>query len=153
MRRITTTLGSLAAAALMTLSVPTSASAAEGLLVLGDRSFQNPSGCYALLGDRGGRAVTLEEGAAADIAAQLPADTPAGTATDTPATTTPATTPTGGGNDDGRGGDGRGRETTVGNYTNRAALIFEGDYCTGYAVDTVYPGEHVEVEGRSLFIR
>ncbi|GAA0415908.1 hypothetical protein [Streptomyces luteireticuli] len=39
-------LGALAAAALLSLAVPGSASAASGQLVLNGRAFTDPSGCY-----------------------------------------------------------------------------------------------------------
>ncbi|MEB8342869.1 hypothetical protein [Streptomyces endophyticus] len=46
LRRITTALGTMAAAALVALSVPTSAFAAEGILTVNGVSYENPSGCY-----------------------------------------------------------------------------------------------------------
>ncbi|CAL9676912.1 hypothetical protein [Streptomyces sp. enrichment culture] len=46
MRRSATVLGSLAAAALLAVTVPVSAHAANGTLVIDDRTIHNPHGCY-----------------------------------------------------------------------------------------------------------
>ncbi|WP_406155027.1 hypothetical protein OG217_35155 [Streptomyces sp. NBC_01023] len=46
MRRITTGIGILAAAAMIGLAVPGSAYAAEGRLVINGQEYDNPSGCY-----------------------------------------------------------------------------------------------------------
>ncbi|MGG7570388.1 hypothetical protein [Streptomyces sirii] len=48
MRRLATTLGTIAAAAMLTLAVPNSAYAAEGVLVVNGTAYENPSGCYAV---------------------------------------------------------------------------------------------------------
>jgi hypothetical protein len=46
MRRITVPLGSLAAAAMLSLALPGTAHAAKGSIVIDNRDFSNPSGCY-----------------------------------------------------------------------------------------------------------
>lgn len=46
MRRIAQTVGSLTAAAALTLALPGSAGAAQGVLVVNDTAYENPSGCY-----------------------------------------------------------------------------------------------------------
>ncbi|MEU6999323.1 hypothetical protein [Nonomuraea sp. NPDC046570] len=46
MRRITTTLGTLAAAGMLALAIPGSASAATGQLIINGQLYINPSGCY-----------------------------------------------------------------------------------------------------------
>ncbi len=46
MRRVVTTLGTLATAGLLTLTLPGSTYAASGQLVLNGRVFTNPSGCF-----------------------------------------------------------------------------------------------------------
>lgn len=46
MRRITTALGALAAASLLALTLPASAHAADGVLVINDTAHEGPSGCY-----------------------------------------------------------------------------------------------------------
>ncbi|MCL3998805.1 hypothetical protein [Streptomyces lavenduligriseus] len=46
MRRPATVLGTLAAAALLAVTVPVSAHAASGTLVIDDRTIHNPHGCY-----------------------------------------------------------------------------------------------------------
>ncbi|HZG02861.1 MAG TPA: hypothetical protein VE546_04695 [Streptomyces sp.] len=160
MRRITTALGSLATATLMALAVPHSATAAQGLLIIGNTSFQNPSGCYGLQGDRGHRQGDhrgvvlgdLREGALEDAGTSENTEIPE--SADLPGSTENL-------DDGGRGGDGgrdrdRGRDrgwTLVGNFTNRTALVFSDDYCTGYLIDEVRPREQTEIRGESLFIR
>ncbi|MFI0977387.1 hypothetical protein ACH4SP_10200 [Streptomyces sp. NPDC021093] len=47
-RRMAMALGALAAAATMTVAVPGSAYAAEGVLVVNGTAHENPSGCYAV---------------------------------------------------------------------------------------------------------
>ncbi|MEU7024018.1 hypothetical protein ABZ990_25635 [Streptomyces sp. NPDC046203] len=48
MRRLATALGALATAGIMTLTLPGTASAAHGRLVIApNKVIQNPSGCYA----------------------------------------------------------------------------------------------------------
>ncbi|MFD4409196.1 hypothetical protein ACFVXW_09715 [Streptomyces sp. NPDC058251] len=46
MRRISTVLGTLAAASLLALTVPVSAHAAEGVLLINNVAHEDPSGCY-----------------------------------------------------------------------------------------------------------
>ncbi|WP_306332866.1 hypothetical protein [Streptomyces sp. KL118A] len=46
--RTTKTLGVLAAAAALALSVPTSAYAAQGILNINGQDYENPSGCYGV---------------------------------------------------------------------------------------------------------
>ncbi|WP_425840438.1 hypothetical protein [Streptomyces fractus] len=46
LRRVTTALATTAAAALVALSVPASAFAAEGALTVNGVTYENPSGCY-----------------------------------------------------------------------------------------------------------
>ncbi|WP_274555967.1 hypothetical protein [Streptomyces spiramyceticus] len=46
MRRIATALGTIAAAATLALTVPCSAYAADGVLVVNDTAYEQPSGCY-----------------------------------------------------------------------------------------------------------
>lgn len=48
MRRITVPLGTLAAAAVLSVVIPGSAHAAPGVLVIDDRAQANPSGCYQM---------------------------------------------------------------------------------------------------------
>lgn len=48
MRNVATTLGTLAATAMLALAVPGSACAAEGVLVVNGAAYENPSGCYAI---------------------------------------------------------------------------------------------------------
>lgn len=48
MRRMATTLGALGAAAALTLAVPNSAYAAEGVLIINGVEYKNPSGCYPI---------------------------------------------------------------------------------------------------------
>jgi hypothetical protein len=48
MRRVTTLLGTLAAAALLAVAVPTSAQAANGDLIIDGQSHPDPSGCFDL---------------------------------------------------------------------------------------------------------
>ncbi|WP_432094386.1 hypothetical protein [Streptomyces sp. bgisy100] len=50
MRRIATTLGTLAAAVLLTFAVPQSAVAAWGVLTVNHISHWNPGGCYRVSG-------------------------------------------------------------------------------------------------------
>lgn len=45
---MTKVLGALAAAAALALSVPGSAYAAEGVLIVNGQAYENPSGCYAV---------------------------------------------------------------------------------------------------------
>ncbi|GLF97205.1 hypothetical protein [Streptomyces yaizuensis] len=47
MRRLAVTLATLAAAATLTVAVPTSAHAANGVLVVNEQVVPQPSGCYA----------------------------------------------------------------------------------------------------------
>ncbi|ANW19375.1 hypothetical protein [Streptomyces clavuligerus] len=46
-RRITTALGSLAAACAMTFALATPATAANGWLIVSGEKIENPSGCYS----------------------------------------------------------------------------------------------------------
>ncbi|MDQ0808487.1 hypothetical protein QFZ63_000201 [Streptomyces sp. B3I7] len=46
MRRISTVLATLAAASLLALTVPVSAHAAQGTLLVNDVAHEDPSGCY-----------------------------------------------------------------------------------------------------------
>ncbi|WP_409235498.1 hypothetical protein [Streptomyces sp. PA5.6] len=48
MRRTATWLGAAAAAVLLSVSVPASARAADGVLVIDGQEHHNPSGCYDL---------------------------------------------------------------------------------------------------------
>ncbi|MCQ4211347.1 hypothetical protein [Streptomyces longispororuber] len=48
LRRITTVVGTLAASALVAVSVSTSAFAAEGVLVINGAEYADPSGCYSV---------------------------------------------------------------------------------------------------------
>ncbi|MGW2230412.1 hypothetical protein [Streptomyces formicae] len=47
-RRITTVLGALAAAAALAVSVPSSAYAAQGVLIVNGQAHEEPSGCYSV---------------------------------------------------------------------------------------------------------
>ncbi|MET7365947.1 hypothetical protein ABZS61_08960 [Streptomyces sp. NPDC005566] len=47
-RRTATTLGALAAAAVLALTVPSSAYAAEGVLIINGGEYKDPSGCYSI---------------------------------------------------------------------------------------------------------
>ncbi|MFE0175502.1 hypothetical protein ACFWZ2_24595 [Streptomyces sp. NPDC059002] len=47
-RRTAKVLGALAAAAALALSVPNSAYAAQGVLVINGTAYEDPSGCYAV---------------------------------------------------------------------------------------------------------
>ncbi|MFI6765170.1 hypothetical protein [Streptomyces sp. NPDC050355] len=48
MRSLATTLGTIAAAAMLTLAVPSSAYAAEGVLSINGADYVDPSGCYGV---------------------------------------------------------------------------------------------------------
>ncbi|MDQ0792226.1 hypothetical protein [Streptomyces sp. B1I3] len=48
LRRITTALGVFAASALLAASGPTSAFAAEGVLIVNGNAYDDPSGCYPI---------------------------------------------------------------------------------------------------------
>jgi hypothetical protein len=48
MRRITYALGALCAVGTLTLAVPGTASASDGLMTIDEVSYANPSGCYAV---------------------------------------------------------------------------------------------------------
>ncbi|MEU6764745.1 hypothetical protein ABZ916_19710 [Streptomyces sp. NPDC046853] len=47
-RRMAVALGTLAAAATLTIAVPGSAYAAQGVLSINGQEYENPSGCYAV---------------------------------------------------------------------------------------------------------
>ncbi|MFJ2769754.1 hypothetical protein [Streptomyces sp. NPDC087300] len=64
-RRMTTALGALAAAAALALSVPSSAYAAQGVLVVNGAAYEDPSGCYPV--DRFPSAVTNHTDAIAEV--------------------------------------------------------------------------------------
>lgn len=65
LRRITTALGTTAAAALVALFVPTSAFAAEGILEVNGVAHENPSGCYPV--DRFPSSITNNTDAIAEV--------------------------------------------------------------------------------------
>jgi hypothetical protein len=48
MRRVATTLGTIAATTMLALAVPGSAHAAEGVLTINGAAYENPSGCYTV---------------------------------------------------------------------------------------------------------
>ncbi|MEU8890845.1 hypothetical protein [Streptomyces sp. NPDC048442] len=64
-RRMALALGALAAAATMTVAVPGSAYAAEGVLIVNGNEYEDPSGCYAV--DRFPSSVTNHTDAIAEV--------------------------------------------------------------------------------------
>ena len=64
-RRMAVTLGALAAAAALTIAVPGSAYAAQGVLIVNGNEHADPSGCYAV--DRYPSSVTNDTDAIAEV--------------------------------------------------------------------------------------